>query len=337
MSTENYEGQASMIAKETDQKILGNKFQRSGSRAEEQMSYYLKRAFGNDEYTYVINDLRLELEGDYAQIDHLIIHRFGFIILESKSVTSKVCINKQGEWKRIFNNDESGMPSPIQQARRQAEFLQKFLTRKSSDELYRESLANKLTTPKIEKFHYDILVAISDDGIIERNDIELSEIYKADTITDSIQEIISTYYSQFVGLLSIKIPKQFHQDTVKKISTLLVASHYPAKNSQEVPINSKEKNIKKESSSIHKISTQPTNENSSKTSTYHCTKCQSDNLQIVYGKYGYYFKCLSCGGNNSIKLKCFKSICKPKLKKEKLNFYKVCQDCNVKELFFTNK
>lgn len=68
-----------------------------------------------------------------------------------------------------------------------------------------------------------------------------------------------------------------------------------------------------------------------------CSKCQSNNIEIRYGRYGYYFKCLKCGGNTAIKLSCTNSDCKPKLRKSKLNFYQVCDICGMNELFFTNK
>lgn len=46
---------------------------------------------------YVFNDLRLEQEQDAAQIDHLILHRYGATIVESKSVTTRIQVNEQGE------------------------------------------------------------------------------------------------------------------------------------------------------------------------------------------------------------------------------------------------
>jgi len=68
-----------------------------------------------------------------------------------------------------------------------------------------------------------------------------------------------------------------------------------------------------------------------------CSKCKSPNIEIVYGKYGYYFKCLFCDGNTAIKLTCSNSNCKPKIKKRKLNFYKACMSCGKDELFFVNR
>ena len=76
-----------MILKETDKKEHLKKFQKYGYNAEKQMAFYLKRAFQESDDIFVINDLRIEMNDDVAQIDHLIMHRFGFIVIESKSGT----------------------------------------------------------------------------------------------------------------------------------------------------------------------------------------------------------------------------------------------------------
>lgn len=48
----------------------------SGARAEAQMAFYLKRAFGDSKDAFVLNDLRLpSLDGsDAAQVDQLPLH-----------------------------------------------------------------------------------------------------------------------------------------------------------------------------------------------------------------------------------------------------------------------
>ena len=218
------------------------------------------------------------------------------------------------------------MPSPIQQAKRQTDFLKKYLMQKDSSEIYRDNIVNKYLSTSIEKFGYDVLVAISDSGIIEREDIELDEICKADTITERVNNIIDRYTKQFSKILSINIPNQFHQDSLKKLSDLLVSEHCPSTKSKEVV--KKEINIVKEKTPVV-----PTVKAVKKGS---CKKCKSTNVQIAYGKYGYYYKCQDCNGNSNISLSCKKSLCNPKLKKEKEKFYKVCKDCNIKELFFVN-
>ena len=154
-----------MILKEIDEKIITKDFEKYGHEAEKQMSFYLKRAFQNDKEIHVINDLRLKMNDDVAQIDHLIFHRYGFIIVESKSVTSKISINEFGEWTRHYPKFSRGMPSPINQAKTQLDFLRTYLTARS-DYLLKKRLLIKFT---FKDFKFDLLIAISDSGIINRD------------------------------------------------------------------------------------------------------------------------------------------------------------------------
>ena len=96
-----------MILKEIDKKTNLKKIQKYGHEAEKQMAFYLKRAFQESNDIFVINDLRIGVNDDIAQIDHLILHRFGFIVVESKSVTSEISINEHNEWIRHYNNYSS--------------------------------------------------------------------------------------------------------------------------------------------------------------------------------------------------------------------------------------
>ena len=82
-----------MIIKQPDKVISDDKFSKAGYEAEKQMAFYLHRAFADEEHIAVLNGIRLQKGNDVCQIDHLIIHEYGMVIVESKSVTSKVKIN----------------------------------------------------------------------------------------------------------------------------------------------------------------------------------------------------------------------------------------------------
>ncbi len=314
-----------MILKEADKKEAINKFEKSGLKAEKQMAYYLKRAFQDKKDIFVINDLRLEMNDDIAQIDHLIIHRYGFLIIESKSVTSKISINEYGEWVRHYLKNTNGMPSPINQARRQADFLKNYLMAKSEN-LLKKSL---IFQASFTDFKFDILVAISDSGIINRpKNSDISEVHKADQITDEINSIISSYAGTNKNILTLKVNYNFSDTNMDKITRYLTQTHKPVKQVNKLEV--------KETKAVY--STSPEKKKETKELDHHsCSKCNSDNVEIVYGKFGYYFKCHDCSGNTSIKLKCKEASCKPKLRKRKLTFFKECAECKSSEVFFTNK
>ncbi len=71
------------------------------------MAFYLKRFFANDPEIVVLNGIRLEHNGDAAQVDHLLIHSHGLSIVESKSVVGKIQIKDDGQWLRWFGANQS--------------------------------------------------------------------------------------------------------------------------------------------------------------------------------------------------------------------------------------
>jgi len=330
-----------VILKKIDKKHNLKSYQKYGYDAEKQMAFYLKRAFQDKEDIYVINDLRLEMNDDVAQIDHLIVHRFGFTIVESKSVTSKISINEFGEWTRHYPKYTRGMPSPVNQAKRQADFLKNFLMARS-EHLLRKTLIFKFS---MTDFKYDVLVAISDSGIINRaKNTDIPEVHKADQITESINNLLSGYAGTNRNLLSLKVNHHFADSSMEKITKYFLQSHKPKlvkyEEEQEITkdIAKPERNNIKEPLKNESEKNTPTLENTEENySAKNCSKCSSANIEITYGKYGYYFKCRDCKGNTSIKLKCNDSSCKPRIKKKKDHFYEECASCKTSELYFINK
>ncbi len=316
-----------MILKDKDRQPLENKYEIAGDKAERQMAFYLKREFGDSKDIYIINDLRLVDEDDVAQIDTLLIHPFGFIIIESKSVVGTIKVNKYGEWSRIYDGKEMGIASPIEQANRQKKFLLKYLNRYGKN-LFKQNLINKFFKANYEDLKFDIFIAISDSGIVNRDGFESNIVLKADNIPRDIRELIDGYYSDFNSLNPLKIPKRLGDDSLKRIGRFLKDKH----KRRETTKNSLQK------SKIDAINTKKVSKRVDKSkNTLTCSKCKSSNIYITYGKYGYYFKCKDCNGNTGIKEYCPKCNKKMKISKEGDKFYKICEECNTKQLFFVNK
>ena len=79
----------------------------------------------------VIHDLRLEVDGRVAQVDHLIIDRLLTIwVCESKHFAGGVGVNDHGEWVTFFGGRPNGIPSPIDQNRRHVAVLHDVFERK---------------------------------------------------------------------------------------------------------------------------------------------------------------------------------------------------------------
>ena len=102
---------------------------RAGSAGERDAAHFLDREFGSSDRIAIIHDLRLELDGDVAQIDHLVIHRVQATawVLETKNYAGRLTCDVHGDWTVWNRGKPRAVPSPINQARRQCELLRQWL------------------------------------------------------------------------------------------------------------------------------------------------------------------------------------------------------------------
>lgn len=91
----------------------------SGIKGESEAAYEMEFHYGASKNWMIIHDLRLELDGRTAQIDHLLINRFlDIYVCESKRFAEGVAINEEGEFAAFYGGKAYGIPSPIEQNRR---------------------------------------------------------------------------------------------------------------------------------------------------------------------------------------------------------------------------
>lgn len=178
-----------------------NKPAYAGWEAERQMAFYLDRAFAGDTITQVFHGLRLRLpeehaatthapDGDFFQIDHLVLHKHGIVLIESKSMYGEVQINKQGDWTRITPGRREGIPSPLNQARRQADSLRTLL--QVNRATLREKKLFGLVQGAFKHCPIECLVAIADHAVITgpgRTD----EVLKASSVDEAVKAIIERH------------------------------------------------------------------------------------------------------------------------------------------------
>lgn len=202
---------------------------RAGEEAEKQMAFYLQRAFRKRDDCFVINDLRVIHDGDVAQIDHLVVSTYGLFIVESKSVHGTISINQHGDWQRTYNDEISGMPSPVLQAQEQGRILKELLRENA------EKVLGKILFGKVQKgFRYCpvcIYVAISDSGVIERG-MDVPELFKADVVAGAIAKKLAEFTSKAnlfspKNFLSADIVWDVTKDEAKVAAEFLVSEHTP--------------------------------------------------------------------------------------------------------------
>jgi hypothetical protein len=352
-----------VILKPADPTTNGDRFARAGRRAEEQMAHYLERAFGTRDDILVFNDLRLEKGQDAAQIDHLLLHRWGMVIIESKSVTDSVHVNEHGEWSRQWNGRIEGMASPVLQAERQARFLRLYL------EDYVETLLPKMLGVLQKRFGgmpVDVLVAISDKGIIKRaKGIDLPNVMKADQITDAARALYEKH-RKGSSIFSMDFNEGYSLSTaeVDRIAAFLQEHHCPV-HPQSLPEAVRPLLVREPtaptplwsdgdhaqslrphrpvsdrpmvSAAVPVQRPAPSARSEASPAAHTCRECESRNVAIVYGKYGYYFKCGACDGNTPIRLDCAQCAGREKIRKDGDRFFAECAVCRTSRLYYTNR
>jgi hypothetical protein len=91
----------------------------AGARGERDAAYEIEFHLGANPNGMTIHDLRLEVDGRVAQIDHLIIDRLLDIwVCESKHFSEGVAVNDFGEWTGFYSRRAYGIGSPIEQNRK---------------------------------------------------------------------------------------------------------------------------------------------------------------------------------------------------------------------------
>jgi len=100
------------------------RFVEAGLQGEREAAYQINAYYEKSKRCAVIHDLRIEVDGRVAQIDHLLMTRVLHVwVCESKHFAQGVKINEHGEWARLWQGKPVGMESPIEQNRLHIEVL----------------------------------------------------------------------------------------------------------------------------------------------------------------------------------------------------------------------
>lgn len=323
----------SMIVKDHEPTASSDRLHRAGDAAEKQMAFYLRRAFGDDPNAHVFHGLRLTRGEDVAQIDHLVLHRSGAVIVESKSVTTAVRINERDEWARQWNGRWTGMPSPVLQAGRQADVLRALL------QDHKEELLGKVLFGMRQKsfraFVIDVLVAVSDGGVVEARGT-LPEVCKADQVADRVKALVADHVRLAHPLSrdprSDKWGVTITSEEFVRVSAFLRARHTPRRPSaapEAIAVGSPES---REASRPTAVAPRPVSDRVS----VRCRRCASEAVSVAYGKYGYYLKCGECDGNTPIPMDCPKCGAKGRIRKAGEEFFRECGACGSSALYHRN-
>lgn len=333
------------------------RWQLAGLQAEKDMAYYLGVHLRDSDDFRVFHNLKVEHNGDTAQIDHLVLTRWIAYFIESKSISDAISVNEHGEWFRVYRGRTEGMPSPLEQSIRHLKIFYSFLEDNREHFMGKAlGLVQKNFKRLLSPAHF---VAISSRGKIEGpGRSKFTEVVKADQIPSKILE---HHEGLRKGPLSTSLnskdmeafnPKEFDavteflldQDTAQ---TPLEQVHEwmqslgrkkPQSKSKAPSQNPQPRPAAVGATKDRKPETGPsgTRKTAAEAPLRVCRHCDSANLNIRHGPYGYYFKCRACEGNTPIRETCPQCAGELRVNKSGPEFFLVCKACETREHFWTN-
>lgn len=186
---------------------------RAGTRGERESAYELDFYIAKSNNVALIHDLRLEIDGRVAQIDHVFINRLMEVyVVETKHFSQGLSINERGEFMAWYNGRAVGIPSPLSQNDRHLEVLR--------DALKQIQMPKRLgftLNPSLRS-----LVMISKNAKISRPadaKFDSSNVMKADQFSD--------WYDKAFAKNTASLAKLVSSDTIVDIANQLAAMHRP--------------------------------------------------------------------------------------------------------------
>jgi len=283
---------------------------RAGIKGEAESAYLIDFHYGKSTKMVIIHDLRIEVSGRVAQIDHLLIHRtFNIFVLESKHFHAGVKISEDGEFLRWngYKRTYEGMSSPLAQNERHIDVLR--------DAVGTIEMPTRLGVRLSPVFHSYILVS-PNARIVRPGKFDASRVIKADVLYKTINTSFDK--AGFFDTLG-SVSRLVSEETLLEIGKQLISLHQPTQFDYSA-----------------RFGIPHAKDTPSSPAGPQCRACGSKDLSILHGRYGYYFKCTSCEGNTPIKVGCGQVGHKEKIRKQGNHFYRECSECGTSSLFYVN-
>lgn len=309
---------------------------KAGVRGERDSAYLINFEYAQSPNWAVIHDLRLEHGGRVAQIDHLLINRWMDVyVLETKHFHAGIKITEEGEFLRWndFRRTYEGMASPLEQNERHIQVLKAVM---AGIEL--PTRLGVRIPPAFQTF-----VLIGPDARIDRpRNFDTSRVVKADQLKKAIWRDIDNE-NGLIGLVKFAA-KIVSSETLEFVARQLAQLHRPlslgatstASPPTGVGLPSRRPAIKPAQRIEPTLAPGPSPAPPVRPTGPECKECRASLGSILYGRYGYYFQCSRCGMNTPVRFSCMPGH-KPRLRKQKEQFYRDCEQCGSSDLFHTNE
>jgi len=198
---------------ETELKIF-----RSGVKGEASSAYYLDLEFKPAKNWLLIHDLRIEHNGDVAQIDHLLIGRMlDLYVIESKNYQEGVVISELGDFTTFHRRQPKPIESPIAQNERHIRVLDRFLTG--------NNLLPRRLGMTLKPSYYNIVLISPSSRLTKpgKGIFDCSAVMKADRFRERFDRDLNS--ESLESMLSIA--KVISRESLHQLADKLVSAHKP--------------------------------------------------------------------------------------------------------------
>ena len=192
---------------------------KAGVRGELEAAHHIDDQYRGADNFAIIHDLRVEHEGEVAQIDHIVINLgLQIFVCETKNFSSGLACNEHGEWVGFRNGKPYGISSPILQNERHIRTLRRLL----------ESKPDWLKTGYRDPF-FESFVLVSNQARIgrpEKASVEgLDRVVKIERFT---KEVRKAMLGPVLGLKIVKlVAGMVSEETLRQFAEGLASEHRP--------------------------------------------------------------------------------------------------------------
>lgn len=332
----------------------------AGQQQEQNVAFFLRRAFKDHPQVLVINDFKFRFNDEVAQIDHLIVYSYGFILIESKSIRGQVKVNQHQEWTRSLSINQGktdkwqGMPSPIKQVELQQALLLELLMHHRSD------ILGKLLGFKQQGFKgrcWDHLCAVSSDAIIDRKSMPKAvsdKLIKSEFLVEKLDKVMNlkSKLARFINTSDTR--PAFNQEELESVASFLIKQHIApntaadtetarttnqtATEQSTAPLANTPVTAAASTAPVQQAIAEPEQQKTADKSqiiqiVLRCKHCgESTNYTPMYGKFGYYIHCNQCTKNTPMKQACPQCSSKnTRVQKRQETYTLHCQECSFSQ------
>lgn len=305
-----------MIAKDIDPFSSQHDYEQAAQRALELIAAQLKQGFKDSPKSLsqmnprIFHNVRFEFETTIAQLDHLIIHQYGIIVIENRGEPADLSVNTLGEWTQVFKGKELRISSPVTQGERKLSFLKNFL------EAHAAVLRLNPQERSFDRIATALIVSISDEGEFTTSpNTSMPRVRRSADVFNHLNALMSEQRQACIGPFGRHKNKEqvLSEEELFRITSFLRSQHVPMEREVYQPNFSLPSDSEADYESTEAVSEAdvPATSIKGRPSHYACLNCGCKQLNIIKeandikeAEHMYRMMCLDCGAKAEIECTC---------------------------------